>query len=103
MKLYFSNFEELAYNKKYILSEMIEYGLKEIKVFEAIRNDNKDIFFCKANQAVGEKGNGFYECGKMCIDYSPRNNKSGCCKYRGSCYEYGDKYILNINGRLKKI
>ncbi len=39
-------------------------------------------------------------CGKECGDYEPRNGKSGCCRFRGYCYEAGPEFKLSIDGKL---
>ena len=106
MKLYFVEqtisdvWDEYAYNLKYILAKMKEDGITELKVFKAEREIGTDYFFCRAIDEVGlkyPKGDG---CGRWCPDYIPRNGKNGCCKHRGFCYEKGDEFILNINGKL---
>lgn len=103
MKLYFSRFnEEIAYSKEWILKEMKERELEYLEVYEAKRELGTSYFFCKAVGLVAEHGDGFDDCGKSCELYAPRNGRSGCCKYRGFCYEPGQEYILKNNGELIK-
>jgi hypothetical protein len=101
MKLYFSSSnDDLAWTKEAILSEMKEYNIQELTVFEAVKDKSKDYFYCKEFQEIGESNNC---CGKICSKYLPRNKKSGCCVHRGFTYEEGQAFILNINGKIKKI
>ena len=100
-KLYFSEIdEEMAYVKSYLIDEMKDRGLTEIKVWEAIRELKTDYYFCKAIGAIGVRGKEYEPCGKECEVYEPRNGKSGCCEHRGFCYEPGKKFILKVNGKL---
>lgn len=70
---------------------MKDLEISEMRVFEAVQvKDN--AFFCKQESAIGEKG----ECGKGCINYIPRNGKSGICKYHGGLYEAGKEVTIKI-------
>ena len=104
-QLYFSNLNpEFAFPISSIINYMKENEITECKINKAIRETNTDYFFCKYNQTVGMKGKGYEPCGKLCENYNPRNNKSGCCKHRGYCYEPSDEtYTININGKINKI
>lgn len=83
-KLYFKDgADEFCHDEEYFLDEMACEGIDEMIVFEADKMMHSDMFFCKKYRCVGEVGN----CGKECSDYNPRNDKSGCCKHRGFCYE----------------
>lgn len=100
-KLYFSDFdEERAYTLDYIIDEMKERELTECEVSIATRDTDKSYFFCRAVQEVCVKPPEGEPCGKECCDYEPRNGKSGCCKFRGYCYEPGKKFKLSIDGNL---
>jgi len=101
-KLYFSEEinEEMAYTKSYLIDEMRDRELTEIKVSEAIRELKTDYYYCKAIGEVGMRGKDYEPCGKECDLYEPRNGKSGCCRHRGFCYEPGKEFILKIDGRL---
>lgn len=101
-KTYFSKLsEEFSQTKKWLLEEMKEYGITELKVNEAKRIIGGDFYFCKAFDAMGEKGSFDYDgCGRICDEYTPRNGKSGCCKHRSFCYKPGKKFILTIDGVL---
>jgi hypothetical protein len=103
-KFYFSSFdEERAYTLDSIINEMNYAGLTEQKVFLAIKNTDKDFFYCKAFQEVFIKPPEGEPCGKECPDYEPRNGKSGCCKSRADCYEHGPEFKLSIDGKLTPI
>ncbi len=101
MKLYFSEIEDCAYTIDYLTGEMLERGYTEIKVYEAKREVGVDYFWCKLFEAIGDKNEG--GCGKVCDSYKPRNGRSGCCMHRNYCYEYGEEFILTIEGKLKPI
>lgn len=91
MTYYFLNKDsERCYEKNYFLDQMWYQDFKELKVFKAIKSKDKDFFFCKHFDEVGETGN----CGKECSAYSPRNGKSGICKHHGFCYEAGESVTL---------
>jgi hypothetical protein len=103
-KYYFSDIdEEMACTKEYLIDEMKEQNISELNVSLAEREVGVNYYFCKAVGEVGERGKDFEPCGKECETYEPRNGKSGCCKYRGFCYEPGKEFILNINGKLKEV
>ena len=104
-KLYFSEEinEEMAYTKSYLIDEMKERELPEIKISEAIRELKTDYYFCKAVGEVGMSDKNHEPCGKECKNYDPRNGKNGCCNHRGFCYEPGKKFILKINGKLSPL
>lgn len=104
-KLYFAADidDEKAYTKSVLISEMKERNLEKIIVKKAIRELKTEYFFCKAVGEIGLKGDGYDPCGKGCDAYEPRNRVNGCCKYRGFCYEPGEKFILTNDGKLKPI
>lgn len=100
MKKYFShNSQDECFGIDYYIDEMKEFDIEEMIVIEAVIDRSKDYFFCTEYMECGTIG----ECGKYCKGYSPRNGKSGCCKHRGYCYEHGDEFILNVNGKLKPV
>lgn len=101
---YFSKLnEELALSKSDIIDLMKESGLSEMDVFLPKRVEDADVFFCRAVNQVGIKGNGYDECGKWCVDYKPKNGKSGCCMHYGFCYEPGEPFLLRIDGKITPI
>jgi hypothetical protein len=84
-KLYFSELDdERCYTISAIKEQMAENGINELKVYEAKRVIGEDYFYCTEFQDIGEVGQ---DCGRFCSKYSPRNGKSGRCKYSGHCYE----------------
>ncbi len=104
IKTYFSDIDdEFSHSKKWLLEEMKECEITELKVNEAKRVLGGDFFFCETSQEIGAKGWGFMGCGIFCVDYKPRNGKSGCCKHMSFCYEPGREYLLTIDGRLTEI
>jgi len=98
INLYFSEIcDGIAYEKNVIIGIMKLHDIPEIIVYKAIKEQNNDYFFCKKFQEIGEK-NG--TCGKSCDGYKPRNKKSGCCEFVGALYYPGQKYNLEITGKL---
>ena len=77
---------ERCYSLSYIKDFMRIEGIEEMEVTLAIKDTDKDFFFCKEYQEVGEAG----DCGRHCKAYRPRNGKSGCCVNYGSCYIESD-------------
>ena len=91
-KFYFrEDDDERCYQKKDILAEMKEFGIAELKIFEAKRTIGESYFWCTVNQEVGEVGQ---DCGRFCPDYKPRNGKNGRCRFSGSCYEPTEKVTI---------
>ncbi|MEN6569013.1 MAG: hypothetical protein ABFC18_03270 [Rikenellaceae bacterium] len=88
MKYYFSELDdEHCKTLKWIKVDMREEGLTELEVTEAKRITGQKTFYCKNCDCSMEKD----FCGVWCKDYSPRNHKSGRCRYSGYCYEPTDK------------
>jgi len=102
IKTYFSRLSDFSQTKEWLLEEMTECEITELRVNEAKRMVGSEFYFCKAILEHGER-NGNYSCGKLCSLYNPRNGKSGCCKHRSFCYESGKEYLLTINGKLLPI
>ena len=95
-KMYFKNKDsELCYSKGYFDFEMKENNLKEIEVYEAVSEKIGGIFWCNKQGFCGDGSEN--TCGKQCIDYKPRNGKSGCCKhYTTQLYTQGNKVTLQL-------
>jgi len=93
-KLYFKSADsEMCHSLDVHIDEAKMNGMEEIELFEAVPIKDANYFWCKANLAVGEKG----ECGKICNDYKPRNGKSGACRYySNTLYERGEKVTINV-------
>ena len=102
-KLFFTDYDDrmFTWDKTQIISTMEMNEDTEIAVFAAMREINSDYFFCNVVCEVGDKSEN--SCGRLCVDYLPRNGKSGICKHWGYTYECGDEYILNVNGKLTKV
>ena len=95
IKYYFKNEDtDICYTKEHFLDEMKENGLTEMEVMEAVplKSHETEYIWCKA---IGEAGDRGY-CGRMCKSYSPRNGKSGMCKYQGKFYHHGEKLTLKL-------
>jgi len=92
-KYYFEDeYSEICYTADYFL-ENTEDDVTEIEVFEAIPEKDTGFYWCKHFQDVGDKTEG--TCGKGCAYYTPRNGKSGCCKYYSNItYSHGVPVIL---------
>jgi hypothetical protein len=87
--------EERCYPLENLKSRGSLMGLRQITVTKAIPINDKDIFYCQALDFAGLKLEG--ECGKSCNSYSPKNGKSGMCRYQGKCYEpTGESQIIKI-------
>jgi hypothetical protein len=95
---YFLNeYSEICYTKSYFDEYMKDNGIDQVKVFEAIPDKTSGVFWCKCDCFCGDDSS--ESCGKQCLNYSPRNGKSGCCKYyTTTLYLRGDSIILRRNG-----
>ena len=95
-KYYFQKHDEDCYPLNYHYDYMRENELAEMEVYEAIRDRNTGVFFCKKHEVIGEIGE---TCGVAnCDFYEPRNGgKSGICKYHGFTYSQGKARIVKIN------
>ena len=90
-KYYFiSDYDETCYTAKGVLEYMEENGLTELTVNIAEIEKVEGYFYCLDIMDMGEKG----DCGKYCSGYSPRNGKSGICKWHRNFHEPTDKTRL---------
>jgi hypothetical protein len=90
-KLYFKDEDsEHCYPEDHFQDVMRFSRLTKIKVFEAVKSKDKNFIYCKEAQTCGEAS----ECGKDCEDYTPKNGKNGCCKNRGTMYDFGSEVEL---------
>ena len=100
MKYYFTELDdERCYPLKIIKEDAREENLSEIEVTEAKRVTGQGYFYCSKFKDSGETGE---LCGsRICKLYSPRNGKSGRCRYSGYCYEPTDKKrVIKINQNI---
>ena len=67
---------------------MQKYEVKELTVNLAKPVFGEGKFFCQKNEICGESRD--FGCGKLCINYVPRNGKNGRCRNSGLCYEPTD-------------
>jgi len=72
-------------------------GLTEIEVIKAIPEKINGIFWCKLYGTCGDRSADVDKCGRSCEHYTPRNGKTGCCKYYTNIlYTHGEKVTLNL-------
>ena len=93
---------ELIHDKAYWLEQAKESGQELTLELYLPDSSKSQWFFCgdllEVICACGDS------CGKHCGGYSPRNGKSGCCRYRRKCYyPTGQPFKLSPNGRLFKL
>ncbi len=68
--------------------------LNEIELFEAEKEIVEGMFFCKAVEEQTEEG----YCGKKCDEYSPKNGKTGMCKFKQKhFYSPSKKVTFKVN------
>lgn len=89
---FYNDYDEECYTKERIIEMMREDGVIGKKVFKAVKEDIKDVFYCREYTSLVDKG----ECGKQCESYDPRNGKSGICKHHGNLYAQGEKVTIKI-------
>ena len=96
---------ERVFSKEAIVNALKRENMSNVHVFLAIMDNHSDLFYCKKNREVYDKNDQWGSCGKTCGFYTPKNGKSGCCKYRrkADTYTEGTEYILNVDGTLEEI
>ena len=99
-KMYLIDGDTECYPIDEILDKMADEDLEELTVELAEKEKHPDEFWCMCDNEAYPFGCGI--CGKGCINYEPRNGKSGICRHRGYTYIPTKEYILNINGELKE-
>lgn len=89
-KLYFASFDmEMARTKESWIEIAKINSKTDVTIIEAKPIKAAGFFWCRELECMGEKEEG--GCGKSCEFYSPRNGKSGCCKfYTTTFYEPTD-------------
>jgi len=93
-RYYFRIGDDTCYKIESHLAYMVLSNITKMNIVLAERDINSDYFFCQHYKETGEKG----QCGKSCDAYSPRNGKSGACKFVGYVYSETDKvYELKID------
>jgi len=93
-KFYFQKDDESCYDLQYHIDYMIEHGIQEMEVFEAVPEFGTGYFFCKHFSEVGLSGE--ETCGSHCEAYKPRNGKNGRCVHHGYVYEFGKSKLIRI-------
>lgn len=101
-KYYFENEDAYqCFTKEYFIDEMKENNLDEMKLYEAVRDDDSEFFWCQFEEEAAEKSE--TTCGKDCEAYKPRNGKGGICKYKRHLHEFGRELIMKASGSVKYI
>lgn len=93
-KLYFMyDNEEDLYTLDELKQIMEEESIQEMEIYPAEPYKDDDYFWCKHIGEYGDKNE--LPCSTGCDNYSPRNGKSGCCRYYSTTfYGPGDKKIV---------
>lgn len=87
--------EEACYRLETIKDLAKMDGIKEVEVFKAKRVTGEGHYYCTFFGEPGDSSDG--NCGKQCIEYSPRNGKNGRCRHSGYCYEKaGEKRTIKV-------
>ena len=94
-KLYSINGEqwEECYPKQYFIDMLKDDDARKSYILD-VWNPVIGVegFWCKYHGEAYESTKGI--CIKFeCSEYTPRNGKSGCCKYRSNCFEPNGKTI----------
>lgn len=100
-KMYLIDGDTECYPIDEILDKMADEDLEELTVELAEKEKHPDEFWCICDSEAYPLGGGI--CGNECINYEPRNGKSGICRNHGYTYIGTKQYTLNINGELKEI
>ena len=103
MKYYFTELDdEQCYPLRIIKNDAREENLSEIEVTEAKRVTGQGYFYCIKLEVSGEIGEKM--CGRrICKSYSPRNGRSGRCRYYTYYYEKTDKKrVIKIKSNDKE-
>ena len=101
-KLYFEMGGENCYTLDYF-KELLCDITKEIILQVGTMERGSDYMWCKIIGECIERGSG--DCGKLeCVDYKPRNGKSGRCISLINCYEpTGPELSLTKEGLKVKV
>lgn len=71
------------------LVEAAAEGLTEVRLHEAVPDDSKDHFWCRAFGEVLITEDA--DCGRGCSMYDPMNKISGKCSHKAKCHTWGEK------------
>jgi hypothetical protein len=69
-----------------------EQGLTTLELYEAVPDKIEGFFWCNAEGVLTENA----YCGKECIDYLPRNGKSGICRHKSNLCKHGKKVVFEL-------
>ena len=83
--------------KKEVLDILNEKKVQEMRVYEAVRVPDDDIFYCDHFKKNLDKG----KCGSICKFYESRNNKGGICKFSKAAYQSAGKVTISIHQKTK--
>ena len=99
-KLYFRKEDSTwCHTTDYFRSDIMDEGVTEMQVYEAIPDKSKEYFWCGAVDEAYIQGEG--SCGRDCDSYTPCNGKSGKCKFKTYCYIHGDLVTIKMKGAEK--
>jgi hypothetical protein len=88
--------KEVCYHLSNIIDDMIDEEINELVAYKAIKDKISGYAWCSelCDSVI------YGTCGNRCINYVPRNGKSGCCCNYKSTYELGEKVIITLNSKL---
>jgi len=91
--------EESCYTLDYFVDKIAEDHEDEMILVEAVMVKGEGFYYCTQFGEVGESGDG---CGSGCVEYKPRNGKSGRCRFSHNTYEHGSRrFRLTVTHNLK--
>ena len=88
--------EEVCYHLSNIIDDMIDEEIDELEAYKAEKDNESGYAWCSEFCDIVER----CTCSKDCINYVPRNGKSGCCCNYKSTYDIGEKVIIKLNSKL---
>jgi hypothetical protein len=88
--------KEVCYHLSNIIDDMIDEEINELVAYKAIKDKISGYAWCSelCDSVI------YGTCGNRCINYVPRNGKSGCCCNYKSTYDVGEKVIITLNSKL---
>ena len=95
--MYFSTGAELCYKLEYHIKTAKDNGFNVVELFEAVPDSVPGFFFCQAALECSEEG----ACGKSCLDYAPKNGKSGMCRHKKGFYSPGKLLKFDVQTQKK--
>ena len=84
--------ENYCYTEEYIREVMEEDEIDELTVLVAMPEKDAESFYCIEYDTVEIKEQ--TECGRHCKGYSPRNGKSGICRWNRRVWTYSEEKVV---------